>query len=561
MASAKKNILFIMFDQLRFDYLSCAGHPDLHTPHMDSIAERGVRFSRCYVQSPVCGSSRMSFYTGRYASSHGAQWNGFPLKVGEQTIGDHLRKLGMSSWLVGKTHMKVDKEGMERLGLSRESIIGARVCECGFDVFTRDDGLWAEGPEGFYDENRSPYNEYLKSKGYQGENPWHDYANSGVTDDGDLASGWFMQYARHAANIDEADSETPWLTREVIRFIEGRAGKDEPWLCHASYIKPHWPYIVPEPYHAMYGANNVPQAKRHAAEQENPHPVYAAFMNNVVGKAFHRDEVREAVIPTYMGLIKQCDDQMGALFDYLENTGRMKDTMIVITSDHGDYLGDHWMAEKGLFHDQSAKIPLIIYDPSPEADATRGTVCDALIESIDLAATFVEFGGGDVPDHVIEGRSLMPFLHGQDVRAWRDHAVSEYDYSATPMAAALELAPRDARLFMIVDDHWKFIHAEGIDPNTGEPFRPILFDLQNDPDEYFDVGGQSQNADTIDMMYERLGQWGRRMSQRTAISEQDIINMRGASRSKGIMLGMYDETGVQPDLIEKFKGRARPRPS
>jgi hypothetical protein len=112
------NILFIMYDQLRFDYLSCAGHPHLHTPNFDRLAEMGVRFSEAYVQSPICGASRMSFYTGRYASSHGAQWNGFPLRVGEVTLGDHLRKLGMESWLLGKTHMKVDAEGMARLGLS-----------------------------------------------------------------------------------------------------------------------------------------------------------------------------------------------------------------------------------------------------------------------------------------------------------------------------------------------------------------------------------------------------------------------------------------------------------
>ncbi|MDG1068305.1 MAG: sulfatase-like hydrolase/transferase, partial [Sulfitobacter sp.] len=168
------NILFIMYDQLRFDYLSCAGHPHLHTPHFDRVAAMGVRFSNAYVQSPICGSSRMCYYTGRYASSHGAHWNGFPLRVGEQTLGDHLRKIGMDCWLLGKTHMKADAEGMERLGLAPDSTIGARQAECGFDAWARDDGLWAYGPDGYYDEKRSPYNEYLKSKGYDGENPWAD---------------------------------------------------------------------------------------------------------------------------------------------------------------------------------------------------------------------------------------------------------------------------------------------------------------------------------------------------------------------------------------------------
>ena len=86
-----KNILFVMYDQLRHDYLSCAGHPTLRTPNFDRLAARGVRFTRAYVQSPICGASRMCFYTGRYVHSHGAAWNNFPLKVGEMTLGAHLR--------------------------------------------------------------------------------------------------------------------------------------------------------------------------------------------------------------------------------------------------------------------------------------------------------------------------------------------------------------------------------------------------------------------------------------------------------------------------------------
>src|SRR3981081_3329694 len=95
-----------MCDQLRWDYLSCYGHPRLATPHIDGLATKGVRFTRAYVQSPVCGASRMSFYTGRYVQSHGATWNGVPLKVGEMTLGDYLRPLGVDAALVGTTHMR-----------------------------------------------------------------------------------------------------------------------------------------------------------------------------------------------------------------------------------------------------------------------------------------------------------------------------------------------------------------------------------------------------------------------------------------------------------------------
>ena len=532
-----RNILFVMYDQLRFDYLGCTGHPTLKTPNFDRLAAKGVIFDRTYVQSPVCGASRMSFYTGRYVHSHGAAWNNFPLKVGEQTLGDHLRALGVESWLVGKTHMKADAEGMARLGLAPDSVIGARVAECGFDIWTRDDGLVAEGPDGFYDARRSPYNAFLHAKGYTAPNPWHDNANAGTDENGEFASGWLLKNSRFAANIDERDSETPWLTDCAIDFLNSRDGQ-APWLCHLSFIKPHWPYVVPAPYHDMYGPDDVIPARKHPAERDAPHPVYGAFMANPMGQAFGRDEVRETVIPAYMGLIAQCDAELGRLLDHLESTGRMDDTMIVLTSDHGDYLGDHWLGEKDLFHDPSVRVPLIIYHP--DADATRGTRVGALVESIDLAATFVDALGAEVPRHVIEGRSLMPFLRGE-TPDWRNFAVSEYNYSATVMAGQLGIAPQDARLFMVFDGRFKMMHAEG-----GLP--PMLFDLATDPDEYHDLGQDPAHADTRARLYDMLAAWARRDAQRTTISDAAITSRRGKSRRKGVFLGVWDKTDLPPEL-------------
>ncbi|BDW86543.1 sulfatase-like hydrolase/transferase [Roseicyclus marinus] len=541
------NILFIMYDQLRFDYLGCAGHPHLETPNFDRVAARGVRFTNAYVQSPICGASRMSFYTGRYVSSHGAAWNAFPLRVGELTLGDHLREAGMACWLIGKTHMKADAKGMARLGLAPDSVIGARQAECGFDTWVRDDGLWGEGPDGFYDEKRSPYNEYLKSKGYAADNPWSENANAGIDDDGNMASGWIFMNADKPANIREEDSETPWLTTRTIEFIAQAEG---PWCAHVSYIKPHWPYIVPAPYHDMYGPNHVPAARRDPVEREDPHPVYGAYMDNRIAAAFQREEVRQKVIPAYMGLIRQCDDQLGRLLDHLEETGRMQDTMIVLTSDHGDYLGDHWLGEKDMFHDPSVKIPMIVYDPRPGADATRGTVCDALVESIDLAATFVEAAGGKVPDHIIEGRSLMPWIRGEVPEDWRRYVISEYDYSQTPQAVKLGLRPRDCRLFMVFDGRWKLVHAEG-------GFRPMLFDLWTDPDEFHDLAKGADHQAEIDRLYACLAGWGRRMSQRVTKSDAEILAGRGRSGRKGILPFLVDGSEVPEELTSRYRGPAR----
>lgn len=541
-----KNILFIMFDQLRWDYLSCYGHKHLQTPNIDRLAEKGMRFNRCYIQSPICGSSRMSTYTGRYVHSHGASWNGIPLKVGEMTMGDHLRKVGMDCFLVGKTHMRADEEGMARLGLAPDSIIGARVSECGFDVFERDDGMLPEGPDGSYDpDGAKAYNKWLKAKGYDSDNPWHDFANSGLDADGNVLSGWFLKNASEAANIAEPDSETPYLTGRGMEFIEGHDG---PWCLHLSYIKPHWPYIVPEPYASMFGPEHVQPVVRSDSERQNAHPVFKAFMDTKVGETFSRQDVRDAVIPAYMGLIKQADDQMGRLFAWLEDTGRMDDTMIVLTSDHGDFLGDHWMGEKTFFHDASTKVPLIIYDPSPRADATRGTVSDALVECIDFAPTFVDLAGGKPPCHILEGESLLPILRGDRTETKRDYVICEYDFSATPVAHLHDIAVRDAVMFMVADKKWKLCHFEG-------GHRPMLFDLENDPRELTDLGDRDDHAKVIAMMYEKLFEWTRRQSQRTTRSEDQLIAMRTNTRGRGVVIGVYDENDTALDLTVKYRGR------
>ena len=457
------NILFIMYDQLRFDYLSCAGHPHLHTPNFDRVAAMGVRFTNAYVQSPICGGSRMCFYTGRYASSHGAQWNGFPLRVGEMTMGDHLRNSGMDCWLIGKTHMKADASGMARLGLSPDSVIGARQAECGFDTWIRDDGLWAYGPDGFYDEKRSPYNEYLRSQGYQSENPWADFANAGVDGD-EIASGWIFRNADKPANIAEEHSETPWLTSKTIEFIETR-DKATPWMAHVSYIKPHWPYIVPAPYHEMYDERHILPPVRSDMERETDHPLVRAYHNARVCKSFSRDHLREHVIPAYMGLIKQLDDNLGRLFAWMDAEGFSENTIIAFTSDHGDYLGDHWMGDKDFYHEAAVKVPLIIADPRPEADGTRGLVSDALVEMIDLPATFMQALGCAPKPHVIEGRDLTSILHGKDGFS-RCYVISEHDYHWSEMAGALGQPQEDAHTTMIFDGRWKYIRCEG--------FRPVL---------------------------------------------------------------------------------------
>lgn len=522
-----KNVLFIMCDQLRWDYLSCTGHPHLHTPNIDRLAARGMLFDRAYVQSPICGPSRMSFYTGRYVSSHGSTWNNIPLKIGEMTLGDHLRPLGVRTALCGKTHMAADAEGMRRLGLAPDSTIGVLVSECGFEPYEREDGLHPDGAR--YARNQA-YDSYMQEEGWDDANPWQSVANSAEDDDGNILSGWFMENADKPARASDEQSETPYMTRRAMDFI--REAGASPWCLHLSYIKPHWPYIVPAPYHDMYGPETHQAVIKSEDERQDPHPVFGAFMEERVSQAFSKDHIRTRVIGAYMGLIKQLDDQIGALMSFLDAEGLSQETMIIFTSDHGDYLGDHWMGEKELFHDPSARIPLIVVDPDPRADVTRGQKSDTLVEAIDIVPTILDYFGGKALPHILEGHSLLPILQGQTEKL-RDIAFSEYDYSMRDVRNRLGVAVDDAKLTMLFDGRWKYIYAEG--------FRPMLFDLQNDPDELIDLGDDPGHSEICDHMERQFFVWCRRTNQRTTrpTAAIDAYEASTSEAKAGILIGYW----------------------
>ena len=520
-----RNVLFIMADQLRWDYLSCYGHPHLETPHLDALAQRGMRFTRAYAQSAICGPSRMSFYTGRYVTSHGSTWNQVPLNIGEWTLGDYLRPLGLRVALAGKTHMPADREGMVRLGLDPDNSDGILASQGGFEPYIRDDGLHPS-------QSVSPelaYNAYLRSQGYDGENPWHDWANSAEGEEGEILSGWYLRNAKYPARIKAEHSETPWMTDQAISFI--REQGDQPWCLHLSYIKPHWPFMAPEPYFSMYGADDVVAVNRADHEREGSHPVMKAFMNHAEGRNFSKEGAREQVIPAYMALIRQLDNEIGRLMDQLDQIGRLEDTLIIFTSDHGDYLGDHWLGEKELFHDCSVRLPLIIAGPG----CAEGRVEEKPVQAIDLIPTFIDALGGDVPDHRLEGISLMPILTGDgDASALtdRDIVVSEIDYAHRGARLELGRDVNECRGWMLFDGRWKYVAFQG--------FRPQLFDLENDPEELRDLGEDPASEEILRRFNDRLFQWvtsDRKI--RATLSDAEVSARTDSWQKKGVIFGEW----------------------
>ncbi|MNK10731.1 Choline-sulfatase [compost metagenome] len=523
-----RNALFIMCDQLRWDYLSCYGHPTIRTPNIDALARRGVRFTNAYVQSASCGPSRMSYYTGRYVTSHRSFGNFVPLPADEMTMGDYIRPHGARVAVAGKTHVEPNLSALRLRGIDPSSERGRLLLEGGFEPFDRHDGVLSDPDD---DEARgNKYTAYLRRHGYLAKNPWLEFANSAQGPAGQLRTGWNMRYADLPARVAERHSETAYTTDRALAFIAEQG--DAPWCLHLSYIKPHWPYVAPDPYHRLYGAQDVVPAIKSAAELRAPHPLYASYLRHSASASFALEATRRRVIPTYMGLISQVDDHLGRLFDALEKAGRFDDTLIVFCSDHGDYLGDHHLGEKELWHDAAIKTPLIVHDPSSQADMTRAGTCDALVEAVDVLPSILDALGIDPPAHVLEGKSLLPWLRGKTPAAWRDVAVSEFDYSfRTQTRLELGRAVKACRTIALRDHQWKYVHCQGM--------RPVLFNLQSDPDELNDLGEDASSKGVLARYGQRLGDWLAARKTMTSVPDGFVENWLDLKRFNTMQIGQW----------------------
>jgi arylsulfatase A-like enzyme len=301
----------------------------------------------------------------------------------------------------------------------------------------------------------------------------------------------------------------------------------------------------------MYRGMDLPTPNKSDSEKHQAHPLYQAFMQQPHSKTYAQDDFRNHALPTYYGLVKEIDDNLGRLFASLEQQGQSERTMIVLTSDHGDYFGDHWLGEKDLFHDPVTRVPLIIMDPTSAADGSRGTQCDELTCAIDLVPTFVEWAGGEPQWQWLEGQSLLPVLHHSpssqqtqpaviSTSAARSYVVSECDYSAMGFAGALGRNSYNARMTMLFDGRYKYIHCLG--------FKPMLYDLQEDPQERVDLGRDKGYVDVRSQLTEQMMDWSAGLKNRVTGSESMVQQRMGKSDEKGILIGYWQQEDVPQAL-------------
>ena len=391
------NVLLITLDQFRGDCLSCAGHPVVRTPNLDALAAEGVRFSRHYSQSSPCAPGRASLYTGTYQMNHRVVANGTPLDARFDNVALAARRAGRSPVLFGYTDQSIDPRvstGPEDPRLSTyEGVLP------GFDCLLDLSGTHA------------PWLEWLSERGVTVKGALHALSTEHERP-ADLSVSQFM----------------------TDRLIEWMDTQDDGWFAHASYIRPHPPYSAAGEWSTAYPGDAVGDPIPPVADPERFH----ALMLQLEGTRAPADEEgMRRMRAQYFGMVSEVDHQLGRLWDAMRASGRWDDTVVIVTADHAELLGDHGLREKVGYWETSQHIPCIIRDPL--RPAAHGSVVGVFTENVDIMPTLCEVMGIDVPLQC-DGLPLTPFLEGAEPPWWRNAAHWEYDWRFALIQLGAEFA-------------------------------------------------------------------------------------------------------------------------
>jgi arylsulfatase A-like enzyme len=481
------NVLFITADQLRGDCLSAVGHPVARTPSLDRLATEGVLFARHYAQAAPCGPSRASLHTGMYLMNHRSGTNGTPLDARHTNWALETRNAGYDPVLFGYTDTSQDPRAFAPDDPILQSYEGPLP------------GIRPIVPMG---ETPHAWAEWLAAKGYAiPEDRVRLYTRKRHERE------WEHGAPHPAALAIPAEHhDTAFMIEQAMDFVRAQGGA--PWLVHLSLLRPHPPWVAPEPYNALHDPARLPGFVRAASADDEAaqHPWLEYQLGRSPGASHlgraHADERRlRRLKASYFGLVREVDDQLGRLFEFLRARGEWDRTLVIFTSDHGEQLGDHWLLGKGGYFDESYHVPLVVRDPRREADATRGRVVRAFTENVDVMPTLLEWLGLEVPLQC-DGASLLPFLYGPGPARWRSEAHWEYDFrdveSGEP-EQALRLTSHECALNAIRGERFKYVHFAGLPP--------LFFDLEKDPDERVNLAGDPGYAPLALEWAQKLLSW------------------------------------------------------
>jgi arylsulfatase A-like enzyme len=423
----RPHVLFVLVDQWPGKLLRAAGHPAILTPTLDHLARLGTRFPRAYSECPVCIPARRTIMTGTSPATHGDRNFAPALEMPMlPTLAQTFRDGGYQAYAVGKMHVYPQRD---RIGFD--------------DIVLAEEGRAQLGAVDDYDL-------FLAEQGAAGEQYLHGMNNNDY-----LHRPWHLPERLHVTN---------WITREAAKLIKRRDPR-KPGLWHVSYTHPHPPLVPLESYLGLYAVDHI-DAPLGApwADAELP-PALTAIRAH--WPATHSDRELKAIRRAFYALCTHIDHQLRVLIGTLREEQLLDETIILLSSDHGDMLGDFGLWAKRLFYESSAQVPMILVGPKGDARVPAGTVDARLIGLQDIMPTLLSLAGLSIPSSV-QGLSMV----GPDCR-----------HTLYGECMDNVLATRMAH-----DGRYKLIWYP-----AGNHVQ--LFDLESDPNEQHDLHGQAEYAE------------------------------------------------------------------
>lgn len=494
--SNRPNFLVIITDQHRADHLGCYGNSVVQTPNIDRLAAAGTRFDRFYVATPICMPNRATLMTGRMPSLHGARQNGIPLSLTATTFVDILRAAGYETALIGKCHLQSINGNLPVAGMpERDPALTPAPAE----LREADNTL---SKHGRYDQELP--STWANERNFEPTLPYYGFNHVELAiGHGDKTVGHYARWlkARHPnpdslrgpenelpgnryiapqawrTRVPESLYPTAYVAERTIKYLENysRTDRSKPFYIQCSFPDPHHPFTPPGRYWDMYDPDGI---KLPASFEAGERPIPPHLQNLYEERAQNRSnrdgqrtfaitarEAREAIALTY-GMISMVDDAVGSILGWLKTLRLDQNTVVVFTSDHGDFMGDHQLLLKGALHYRGlVRVPFIWNDPVNDA---RGIVNSGLCGTLDIANTVL--ARAQLQGHNgMQGVSLLPAARGETTG--RDSLVIEEHQRRGYMGLknnfrARSLITTDARLTLYEGVEW------------GE-----LYDLSRDPDE------------------------------------------------------------------------------
>ena len=480
------NILLITTDEQRFDHIGIKGMAGVCTPNMDRLSQEGIAFDRAYTASPTCTPARVSILTGQYPSVHGAYTIGVSCNLDPQrTIAFWLKKPGYSTALFGKTHFVARSDEARHLAGTEETpdsdffhkFTGPYM---GFDYIQTCIG---------HTTNTKPdmhYRIFLENLGIDYKQ-WFPQLTG--TDDQNEVGVW---------NIPEQYHDTHWVASKTTEWIRDKSNDDDPWFCWASFQDPHAPFICPDPYFSQVDMDGVELYEDYRDGEFDDKPgFYKNRYNNDwsefedskgVPCAYAYKELKSAkkrrqALQATLGMLRFIDDRLGRIIKTLEETGQAENTVIIFTSDHGEYHGHHGFWYKGFpAYDDAQRIPFIVWGPGyvqPQG------LSDSFASLVDVPGTILSLAGIEKPQG-LQGYDLTDVLKGKTQNV-RDCVRIENNATCKVFQETL------------VTDPYKLVIYR--DSDDGE-----LYNLKTDPDQYANLWSDERNQSVKLQLIQKLCQ-------------------------------------------------------